>query len=396
MRWLSFLSLLLVTLGLAAIAQDQSVKPGINDSFKNPDVAKYQKTFEGESREVYVNREKLVAACGIKPGMIVADVGAGTGMLTRLFSKAVGTDGQVYAVDIATNFVEHIRKTSRAAGLKNITPVLCNEDAVDLPMNSIDLAFTCDTYHHFEFPQRTLASIHRALKPGGRLIVVDFHRIPGKSSDWTLNHVRASQEIVEKEIASAGFKKTEEVKDLLKDNYMVVFSKSNPVEQPKQPRTAPSPLSPVVPSYGLVVPLPNGAEHPAKGSKVVFDITSMGKDVAKPLPGLERVATLLNLAGMSGLKPTDLEVAVVLHGDATLTALDDGAYQSATGQTHPSSDLLAKLAKAGVKVMVCGQSLERKKLDAKRVRPGVGIAVSAVTAVINLQSRGFAYVPAQN
>ena len=177
---------------------------------------------------------------------------------------------------------------------------------------------------------------------------------------------------------------------------MVVFSKSKPVEQPKQPRTAPRPLSPVVPSYGLVVPLPNCAEHPAKGSKVVFDITSMGKDVAKPLPGLERVATLLNLAGMSGLKPTDLEVAVVLHGDATLTALDDGAYQSATGQTHPSSDLLAKLAKAGVKVMVCGQSLERKKLDAKRVRPGVGIAVSAVTAVINLQSRGFAYVPAQN
>jgi len=396
MRWLCFLSLLFVTVGLAAIAQDQSVKPGINDSFKNPDVAKYQKTFEGESREVYVNREKLVAACGIKPGMIVADVGAGTGMHTRLFSKAVGTDGQVYAVDIATNFVEHIRKTSRAAGLKNITPVLCNEDAVDLPANSIDLAFTSDTYHHFEFPQRTLASIHRALKPDGRLIVVDFHRIAGKSSDWTLNHVRVGQEIVEKEIASAGFKKTDEVKDLLKDNYMVVFSKSKPVEQPKQPKTEPSPLSSVVPGYGLVVPLPKGAEPPAKGRKVVFDITSTGKDPAKRLPGLDRVATLLNLAATSGLKPTDLDVAVVLHGEATLTALDDEAYKSTTGQTHPSSDLLAKLTKVGVKIMVCGQSLERKTLDAKRVRPVVGIVVSAVTAVNNLQSRGFTYVPAQN
>jgi len=68
---LSFVTLLLVTVGIAALAQEQSVKPGINDSFKNPDVVKYQKSFEGESREVYVNREKIVAACGIKPGKVM-------------------------------------------------------------------------------------------------------------------------------------------------------------------------------------------------------------------------------------------------------------------------------------------------------------------------------------
>lgn len=209
-----------------AYSQEKSVKPGINDPFKNPDVEKYKGTFEGESREVYLHREKIVAACGLKPGMVVADIGAGTGLHTRLFAKAVGDDGQVYAVDIAAKFLAHIQKTAREAKLRNVTPVLCNEDSVDLPKGSIDVAFVCDTYHHFEFPHRTLASLHRAIKPGGRLIVIDFKRIPGVSSDWTMNHVRAGQEVVEKEIAAAGFTKSEEVKDLLKDNYFVIFTRS--------------------------------------------------------------------------------------------------------------------------------------------------------------------------
>ncbi len=209
-----------------AYSQDKSVKPGINDPFKNPDVEKYKNTFEGESREVYLHREKIVAACGLKPGMVVADVGAGTGLHTRLFAKAVGDDGQVYAVDIAAKFLAHIQKTVREAKLRNVTPVLCNEDSVDLPKGSVDVAFVCDTYHHFEFPHRTLASLHLAIKPGGRLIVIDFKRIAGISSEWTMNHVRAGQEVVEKEIVATGFTKSEEVKDLLKDNYFVIFTRS--------------------------------------------------------------------------------------------------------------------------------------------------------------------------
>jgi ubiquinone/menaquinone biosynthesis C-methylase UbiE len=208
------------------VAQEKSVRPGINDPFKNPDVERYKNTFEGESREVYLQRDKLVAACGVKPGMVVADVGAGTGLHTRLFAKAVGDEGQVFAVDISAKFLEHIQKTSRQAKLTNVTPVLCNEDAVDLPKGSVDVAFVCDTYHHFEYPHRTLASLQRSIKPGGKLVVVDFKRIEGVSSAWTLNHVRAGQEVVEKEIAAAGFEKTDEVKDLLKDNYMVVFTRS--------------------------------------------------------------------------------------------------------------------------------------------------------------------------
>ena len=70
-----------------------------------------------------------------------------------------------------------------------------------------------------------MASIHKALKPGGRLVVIDFIRVPDKSSDWVLDHVRAGQEVVEREIAEAGFEKADEVKDLLEENYLVVFEK---------------------------------------------------------------------------------------------------------------------------------------------------------------------------
>jgi len=123
-------------------------------------------------------------------------------------------------------------------------------------------------------------------------------------------------------------------------------------------------------------------------------VTAESKEPGKPLPGLERVATLLNVAGASGLKPPDLDLVVVLHGDATANALDDEAYKELTGRPHPSADLMKKLSSNGVKVLVCGQSLARKKLDAKRVRSEVTVAASAVSAVANLQGRGFAYMPA--
>jgi ubiquinone/menaquinone biosynthesis C-methylase UbiE/intracellular sulfur oxidation DsrE/DsrF family protein len=376
----------------AMLAQEKSVKPGINDPFKEPDVGKFAKTFEGESREVYVNRDKVLKACGLKPGMVVADVGAGTGLYTRLFAKEVGAAGQVFAVDIAPKFLEHIQKTSRDAGLKNVSPVLCNFDSVDLPANAVDVAFLCDTYHHFEFPEKTMLSLHRSIKPGGRLIVIDFHRIPGKSSEKTMSHVRAGQEIVEKEIGSFGFKKLDEVKNLLAENYFVIYTKPAKVDAP--PAMGPKPVSPIVPGYGAVVPLPDAAEAPVKGSKVVFDVTGVAKEPGQPLPGLARAATLLNLAGSAGLKPADLEIVVVLHGDAASAALDDGAYKELTGAAHPHADVMKKLKGAGVKLLVCGQSLARKGYDPKRVRSEVSIAASAVTAVVNLQARGFAYVPA--
>jgi predicted methyltransferase len=210
----------------AAWSQEKSVNPGINDSFRDPDVKEFIVRFEGESRELFARRHEIVAACQVKPGQTVADIGAGTGLFTRLFSDAVGKDGRVIAVELSQKFLDHIQATSREAGQPNVDTLLATADSTGLPPKSVDVAFICDTYHHFEFPLRTMASLQRALKPGGRVVLVDFRRIPGTSSHWVLNHVRAGQEVFEAEIIKSGFEKVDEEPDLLRENYFVVFQKS--------------------------------------------------------------------------------------------------------------------------------------------------------------------------
>jgi ubiquinone/menaquinone biosynthesis C-methylase UbiE len=208
----------------AETAQDKSVRPGINDNFKNPDVKKYIGTFEGESREIFTQRGEIVAACKLKPGMAVADIGAGTGLFSRLFATEVGDKGKIYAVDIAPNFLEHIRNTCKESGITNVETVLCTDKSAELPPASVDLVFICDVYHHFEFPYRTLDTLHKALKPGGQLVVIDFHRIEGKSTPFIMGHVRAGQDVFTKEIVTSGFRQVGEEK-LLKENYFVRFEK---------------------------------------------------------------------------------------------------------------------------------------------------------------------------
>jgi ubiquinone/menaquinone biosynthesis C-methylase UbiE len=219
--------LLFPTLLLASVlnAQDQSVKPGINEKFLDPQlkIEEWTERFETESREIFQNREGILKALALKPGMAVADIGAGTGLFTLPFAQAVGDQGKVYAVEIAKNFLEHIRARANKAQAPNIETILCTEKSVELPEASIDLAFICDVYHHFEFPQASLNSLHKALKPGGELILIDFKRIEGVSTDWTLGHVRAGQEVFEKEVTDAGFEKVAEITDLLKENYFVKF-----------------------------------------------------------------------------------------------------------------------------------------------------------------------------
>jgi ubiquinone/menaquinone biosynthesis C-methylase UbiE len=233
MRKLFFSAVILLSLlGLPALSQEKSVRPDINVPFQNPNAPDYLKKFEIESREVYANRKEIVALCKIKPGMAVADIGAGTGLFTRMFAKEVGPTGKVYAVDIAKPFLEYVAKSSKDEGFKNVETVQCDQFSCKLPENSVDAVFICDTYHHFEFPQRTLASIHKALKPGGQMLVIDFKRIPGVTSEKMLKHVRAGQEVFTAEIRDAGFKQLDEMK-LLKDNYFIRFEKKELTKEKK-------------------------------------------------------------------------------------------------------------------------------------------------------------------
>jgi predicted methyltransferase len=221
----AFIGLALYTLLTTSLAgQEKSVRPGINKPFEDPNVEQFVDTFEKNGREIYDFRKEIVEACKLKHGMAIADIGAGTGLLTRMFSPAVGDKGKVYAVDIAQKFLDHIKKTCDDKGFKNVSYVKCTATSAELPENSIDLAFICDTYHHFEFPFKTMASIHKALKPKGQVILIDFHRIKGQSTDWVMGHVRAGQEVFAKEVEDSGFKQVEE-KQFMKQSYFLRFEK---------------------------------------------------------------------------------------------------------------------------------------------------------------------------
>jgi len=221
--------LLLVCLHISGIAdlqaEEQSVRPGINTYFMDPDWQQWVNRFERPGREIYDRRFDILHASALSPGMDVADIGAGTGLFTRLFSREVGAQGKVYAVDISRPFVENILYQGREQGLMNIEGVVNSPGDVMLEEGSIDLAFTVDTYHHFEYPQSMLASIRKALRSGGRLIVVDFRKQPGVSSDWVMKHVRASKDKVIEEITSAGFVLIDD-KPFLRANYFLVFRKA--------------------------------------------------------------------------------------------------------------------------------------------------------------------------
>jgi ubiquinone/menaquinone biosynthesis C-methylase UbiE len=224
-----------VFVSAAAFAWTQSTKPRtkadpkINEPFKRPDLKGYIKKFESDDREIYAKREEIVAALGLKPGMAVADVGAGTGLFTRIFADRVGATGKVYAVDIAQRFLTHIAAEARKRGHSQIMIVRGDQESTHLPSESVDLVFLCDVYHHLENPEKVLASIRRALKPEGNLVVIDFDRVERRSTEFVLKHVRASQDVFRREIEASGFRLVPSRKaPPLKETFFLRFEKSTP------------------------------------------------------------------------------------------------------------------------------------------------------------------------
>lgn len=150
---------------------------------------------------------------------------------------------------------------------------------------------------------------------------------------------------------------------------------------------------PIIARYGGVVARPTATAQPRANAKVVLDATSDSKpdEVNK---GLERAARLLNLYGTAGLKETDVQIVIVLHGEATKSVLSDEAYKARAGvERNPNLPLIRALRKAGVEVVVCGQALHYKKIEDSDVADDIQIAAAALTVVVNKQTDGFAYIP---
>ena len=140
---------------------------------------------ERAEREQEERGDLLLAELALKPGMDVADIGAGTGWYARRMAPLVGPVGQVYAVDVQAPMVQLLEAASKQPGLGNIVPVLGTEVDTRLAAASIDLAIMVDVYHELEFPHEVLASIVRAVRPGGQVVFVEYRgedfRVPIKN-----------------------------------------------------------------------------------------------------------------------------------------------------------------------------------------------------------------------
>ncbi|MDB5964617.1 MAG: hypothetical protein JWQ72_1117 [Polaromonas sp.] len=140
---------------------------------------------EREEREKEERGDLLLRELGLAPGMNVADVGAGTGYYARRMAPLVAPGGTVYAVDVQPEMVRMLDSLAKKAGLSNIRPVLGGERDVGLAAASIDLALMVDVYHELEFPYEVMESLVRALKPGGRVVYVEYRaedpRVPIKA-----------------------------------------------------------------------------------------------------------------------------------------------------------------------------------------------------------------------
>ena len=120
--------------------------------------------------------DKALDSLGLKPGMIVADVGAGTGYMSLRMAERVGPVGKVYANDIQPEMLRLLRDNARDAHIGNVETVLGTESDPKLPAGRMDLVLLVDVYHEFSHPQRMLRKIHESLKPDGRLVLLEYRK----------------------------------------------------------------------------------------------------------------------------------------------------------------------------------------------------------------------------
>ena len=129
---------------------------------------------ERPEREREEKPDQLIEVLDLRSGQVVADLGAGTGYFTHQMARKTGPSGTVYAVDVQPEMLALLEENMEARGLKNVRPVLGSETDPGLPASSLDLALMVDVYHEFSYPYEMIEAITRALKPGGRLVFVEY------------------------------------------------------------------------------------------------------------------------------------------------------------------------------------------------------------------------------
>jgi len=187
------------------------------------------RTLANPGRDESQRPRELVESMNLRPGMKVADVGTGVGYMLPYLSHAVGPTGQVYAEDIAQDFLDKARTRASSQGLSNIKYVLGTDRDPKLPGGNLDAVLVLDAYHHFDYPEMMLRGIRDSLVSDGKMYIVEFYKRedamgPG-TGDRALTHIRLDKEDVIREVERSGFRLVSSHDQIPGRQYVAVFEK---------------------------------------------------------------------------------------------------------------------------------------------------------------------------
>lgn len=190
---------------------------------------------ERPEREKEEGLTKLVKALEIEPGMVVADIGCGSGRISEMISPLVGPKGKVLAVDIQDEMLSLVRARAKQKNLTNIETVLSTVKSPKLEPESVDLAFMVDVYHEFNYPYEMTLKLSRALKPGGRLVFVEYRKEDPKVRRMiklvhTMTEAQVKKEALQEEFGLK-WKKTLKV---LPVQHIIIFEKKGETESDEE------------------------------------------------------------------------------------------------------------------------------------------------------------------
>ena len=170
----------------------------------------------------------LVRDMQLQKGMTVADVGTGVGYMLPFLSRAVGPEGKVIAEDIFDDFLQGARNRAENQKLTNVSFVKGTDTDPKLPEGQVDAVLVLDVYHHFDYPDKMLAAISKALKPEGRLFIVEYYKRPeAMPNGRAMTHIRLDMPDVIKEIEANHFHLVSEKERIRNVQYMLVLEKAS-------------------------------------------------------------------------------------------------------------------------------------------------------------------------
>ena len=214
-------AVLLPVLFLPATLFAQAAAPAPEMHRRHGDATAYIASLEDPARDAYQKPAEVLQALALRPGEVVADIGAGSGYFTLRFARAVGETGRVYAVDVSPDMVRHLNRRLRDAGVRNVVPILSDPNDPLLPDASVDRFVIVNTWHHIEDQPKYLGLLKRMLKPGGQVVHIDFQKrdLPvGPPVD-----MKIAREDLVKQMETAGFRLSAE-HGFLPYQYFLVFS----------------------------------------------------------------------------------------------------------------------------------------------------------------------------